>query len=64
MAHTTFDHLVGSRVRLTARESTIVGVLKDVYPWHHDDPCFVIATEGMGELPVRVVIGAFAISTE
>ena len=62
MTNPDFDNLIGSRVRLRVQGSTIVGHLKDVHHWHHDDPCFVILADGiMGELSVRTIMGGFNI---
>ena len=61
MASTNFDHFAGQRVSLKAGEGTFVGRVKEVYAWHHDDPCFVMDVEGVGELSLRVIVGAFTI---
>lgn len=61
MVSTNFDHFTGQRVGLKVRESTFVGLVKDVYAWHHDDPCFVMELDGVGELSLHVIGGDFTI---
>lgn len=61
MANTKYDDLIGKKAILKVRESTIVGVVKDVTIWHHDDPCFTMDVFGLGSLEVRAIEGGFTI---